>query len=68
MADNTKQPQPKTIFEQLAFGLQTVNENIIDLSKDIAVLFQKVDEIHAALYPPQPISEPDVPGAEKEEK
>lgn len=68
MADN-KQPQPKTIFEQLAFGLQTVNENIIDLSKDFAVLFQKVNEIHAALYPPvQPIAEPDVPGAETEEK
>ena len=60
MADN-KQPQPRNIFEQLAFGLQTVNDNIIDL-------YKKVDEIHAALFPPQtPIAEPDVPGAETEE-
>lgn len=61
MADN-KQPQPRNIFEQLAFGLQTVNDNIIDL-------YKKVDEIHAALFPPQtPIAEPDVPGAETEEE
>lgn len=61
MADN-KQPQPRNIFEQLAFGLQTVNDNIIDL-------YKKVDEIHAALFPPQtPIAEPDVPGAETKEQ
>ncbi len=60
MADTTKQPQPRNIFEQLAFGLQTVNDNIIDL-------YKKVDEIHAALFPPQPIAEPDAPGAETEE-
>lgn len=66
MAENK---QPKTIFEQLAFGLQTVNENIIDLSKDFAELYRKVNEIHAALFPPQtPIAEPDVPGAETVEK
>ncbi len=68
MAENKQPQQPRNVFEQIALGLQTVNENIIDLSKDFAVLFQKVDEIHAALYPPQlPIAEPDVPGAEKEE-
>lgn len=66
MADNKQPQQPRNVFEQIALGLQTVNENIIDLSKDFAVLFQKVDEIHAALYPAS-IAEPDVPGAETEE-
>ena len=39
-----EQRQPKNIFEQLAFGLQTVNENIVDL-------YKMVSEIHKALYP-----------------
>lgn len=39
-----EQRQPKNIFEQLAFGLQTVNDNIIDL-------YKMVSEIHKALYP-----------------
>ena len=58
----TKQPQqPRNIFE-------VINQNIVDLSQDMVLLFQKVNEIHAALYPPQiPIAEPDVPGAETEE-
>lgn len=61
MAEN-KQPQiqrPRNIFE-------AINQNIVDLSQDMVLLFQKVDEIHAALYPPI-IAEPDVPGAETEE-
>lgn len=67
MADNKQPQQPRNVFEQIALGLQTVNDNIVDLSKDFAVLFQKVNEIHAALYPSQqPIAEPDVPGAETE--
>lgn len=36
--------QPRNIFEQLAFGLQTVNDNIVDL-------YRMVGEIHSALYP-----------------
>ena len=63
MADN-KQPQPqqpRNIFE-------AINQNIVFLSQDLVELYRKVDEIHAALFPPQPpIAEPDVPGAETEE-
>ena len=36
--------QPRNIFEQLVFGLQTVNDNIVDL-------YRMVGEIHSALYP-----------------
>jgi hypothetical protein len=40
-------PKPKTIFEQIALGLQTVNDNILDL-------YAMVQEIHDALYPTEP--------------
>lgn len=36
---------PKNIFEQMALGLKTVNDNIVDL-------YAMVQEIHSALYPP----------------
>ena len=51
--------QPKTIFEQLAFGLQTINDNIVDL-------YKMVNEIHGALYNIEiPKSEPTVSGADE---
>lgn len=52
MAENT--PKPRNIFEQLALGLQTVNDNIVDL-------YALVKDIHSALYP---LSEPNATGAE----
>ena len=56
--NQTPQRQPRTIFEQLAFGLQTVNDNIVDL-------YKMVSEIHSALYNIEiPKSEPTIPGAE----
>lgn len=61
MADNKQPQRPRNIFE-------AINQNIVFLSQDLVELYRKVDEIHAALFPPQtPIAEPDVPGAEKEE-
>lgn len=56
--------QPKNIFEQLAFGLQTVNDNVVDLFKDVEDIRQKVDAIYNALYPAQTdIAEPTDSGA-----
>ncbi|MBQ6870044.1 MAG: hypothetical protein IJO90_04595 [Alistipes sp.] len=48
-------PKPRTIFEQIALGLKTVNDNIVDL-------FAMVQDIHSALYP---LSEPNATGAEE---
>ena len=48
-------PKPRNIFEQIALGLQTVNDNIVDL-------FVLVQDIHSALYP---TSEPNATGAEE---
>lgn len=56
--NQSPQRQPRNIFEQLAFGLQTVNDNIVDL-------YKMVSEIHSALYNIEiPKSEPTIPGAE----
>lgn len=54
MANETT-PKPRNIFEQIALGLQTVNDNIVDL-------FAMVQDIHSALYP---TSEPNATGAEE---
>lgn len=56
--NQSPQRQPRNIFEQLAFGLQTVNDNIVDL-------YKMVSEIHSALYNIEiPKSEPTIPGTE----
>lgn len=53
----TPQPQhPRNIFE-------VINQNIVDLSQDMVVMFQKVDAIYSALYPAQTIAEPTDSGA-----
>lgn len=48
--------KPKTIFEQIALGLKTVNDNIVDL-------YTMVNEIHSALYP---TSEPNATGTDSD--
>lgn len=56
--------QPKNIFEQLAYGLQTVNDNVVDLFRDVEDIRRKVDAIYDALYPAQTdIAEPTDSGA-----
>lgn len=47
MATTSTQPQqPRTIFE-------AINQNIVDLSQDMVIMFQKVDAIYNALFPAQ---------------
>jgi len=57
--------QPQNIFE-------VINTNIVDMSQDMVAiagmireLYVKMDEIHAALYPPMKETEPIAPGADK---
>lgn len=57
MANAPQAQQPRTIFE-------AINQNIVDLSQDMVIMFQKVDAIYNALYPAQPIqAEPTDSGA-----
>lgn len=51
--------QPKNIFE-------LINQNIVDLSKDVVVMYEKVDAVYKALYPNG--SEPNASGTEAEDK
>lgn len=51
-----QQPIPRNIFE-------VINQNIVDLSQDMVIMFQKVDAIYNAFYPAQPTAEPTDSGA-----
>lgn len=56
----TTTPKPRNIFEQIALGLQTTNDNVVDI-------YKLVNDIHAALYPPTDITEPTDLGAVNKE-
>lgn len=45
--DQPQARKPKNIFEQIVFGLEVTNANIVDL-------YRKVEEIHTALFPATP--------------
>lgn len=55
--------KPKTIFEQILFGVKATNDNVVALSEDLALAHQKIDAIYAALYPPT--QEPNADGAQE---
>lgn len=67
MEQNVK--QPKTIFEQIVFGQEVTNENIVALAHNIDVVNAKIDALLAIFTTPavrKENSEPDASGAETE--
>ena len=62
--------QPKNIFEQIVFGQEILNENIVALSENLDFINQKVDMLMAILSAPPIIkdSEPNASGAETTEQ
>lgn len=42
---------PKNIFEQILYGLEITNNNIVEVSKDIASLLESISELKAAILP-----------------
>lgn len=42
---------PKNIFEQILYGLEITNSNVVDISKDIAALHESISELKAAILP-----------------
>ena len=42
---------PKNIFEQILYGLEITNNNIVEVSKDIASLLESIAELKAAILP-----------------
>lgn len=62
--------QPKNIFEQIVFGQEIINDNIVSLSENLNIVNQKVDKLMAILSTPPIIkdSEPNASGAETMEQ
>lgn len=58
--------QPRNIFEQILFGLEATNANVVALSEEIAMIRQDLDAIKSALYM-NDNSEPNALGAVKSE-
>lgn len=46
-----KNRQPKTIFEQIVFGQEITNENIVTLAENLAVVNAKIDALLAFFMP-----------------
>ena len=58
--------QPRNIFEQILFGLEATNANVVALSEEIAMIRQDLHTIKSALYMDEN-SEPNALGAVKNE-
>lgn len=59
--------QPQTIFEQIVFGQEITNENIVALAENLAVVNEKIDTLLAIFSPAKTKdSEPVASGAETE--
>lgn len=56
--------EPKTIFEQILFGQEIINNNIVTLSENLNDLNNKLSSLINALSVIQ-ISEPNTSGADK---
>lgn len=69
MEQNVK--QPKTIFEQIVFGQEVTNDNIVALAHNLDVVNAKIDTLLAIFTMPpakKENSEPDASGAETKEQ
>lgn len=44
-------PKSKNIFEQILYGLEVTNNNVVEISKDIAVLLESITELKSAILP-----------------
>jgi hypothetical protein len=57
--------QPKNIFEQILFGLEATNINVVAVSEELAAMWRDIKAIKAALYIED--SEPNALGAVENE-
>lgn len=61
------QRQPKTIFEQIVFGQEITNDNIVALAENLAIVNAKIDALLAYFMPAAPDnSKPVASGKETE--
>ena len=57
--------QAKNIFEQILFGLEATNSNVVAVSEELAAMWRDIKAIRAALYIED--SEPNALGAVENE-
>lgn len=57
--------QAKNIFEQILFGLEATNNNVVAVSEELAAMWRDIKAIKAALYIED--SEPNALGAVENE-
>lgn len=55
----------RNIFEQILFGLETTNANVVAVSEEIALLRHDMQALKSGLYIDEHISEPNALGAEE---
>ena len=55
--------QPRTIFEQIVFGQEITNENIVAIANNLDVVNTKIDTLLAIFKPAE--SEPNASGEEQ---
>lgn len=68
MAEPTQQQtKPRSIFEQIALGLQATNDNTVAIAEDLAVMFRMLQDIHGVMFPSD-TTEPNASGAEEQTK
>lgn len=58
--------QPVTIFEQIVFGQEITNENIVALAENLAVINAKIDKLLAVFAPTNKHSKPVASGEDTE--
>lgn len=56
--------KPRNIFEQILFGLEATNANVVALSEEISFLRQDMQALKSGLYINDNISEPNALGAD----
>ena len=57
--------KPRNIFEQILFGLEATNANVVAISEEIALLRQDMQTLKSGLYIDENMSEPNALGAEE---
>lgn len=55
----------RNIFEQILFGLEATNINVVAVSEEIALLRRDMQALKSGLYIDENISEPNALGAEE---
>ena len=64
MKENNR--EPKNIFEQILYGQEIMNDNIVALAENMDILYKRFNELFESIAPKDTAS-PTVPGREEDE-